>query len=444
MNFRFFVLLAIFIYAIVIAKTFSIVPFIAPCAILILIAGSRDRSEDFHVMDMFWIMSMIFFVLDPAKTFNEPDGSYLFSGGVVAPYGLRGELRYEQWHIAVMSFLLLLTVLAGFIILPRRMRSIGVKDKVLRLKPWVCICILLIVFFSDVMLRGGFSNVLAARFLKDKDAVSMISLFTRAAFVAFSLICLTLPGRDFRIIFLKVITLIFCAVLFNPFNTSRFALIQMWMPILLIVAPFIRKYNIMAALIAFGAIFLMPILSYTTRFGLAENTTNANTGSGFIDFLDVTRCLIHLIDMVGRQGYEFGASTLSVLLFFVPRSVWPDKPEVVALHVGSELYGWNLVGTDNLSGPLTADFYLDFGIVGVFFGAIFASLILRWMIEKSHTLNGIPVYGFMLASQIPILMRGSVGAVIGPALFSLIFYFVIIFMVRHVKITKMPLPYQAA
>lgn len=61
-------------------------------------------------------------------------------------------------------------------------------------------------------------------------------------------------------------------------------------------------------------------------------------------------------------GHTFGQQLLGPLLFWVPRSLWPDKPLDTGVLIGQQLPS---AGTTNLSSPLWIEVFLDFGFVGV-------------------------------------------------------------------------------
>ena len=92
-----------------------------------------------------------------------------------------------------------------------------------------------------------------------------------------------------------------------------------------------------------------------------------------------------------EHGFLYGTNILGSLLFFVPSSVWPGKPE----NTGGLLYDAviqrnRLVGPDNLSAPLTVEGYLAFGWLGVVLLALAFALVVRWLdgAPQPHGLRG--------------------------------------------------------
>jgi oligosaccharide repeat unit polymerase len=67
---------------------------------------------------------------------------------------------------------------------------------------------------------------------------------------------------------------------------------------------------------------------------------------------------------VDAYGLDIGRQMSGVIGFFIPRSVWPDKP----IDTGSVLARFINYPNENLSAPLWGEFYVNFGIVGVIAG----------------------------------------------------------------------------
>ncbi len=77
------------------------------------------------------------------------------------------------------------------------------------------------------------------------------------------------------------------------------------------------------------------------------------------DYASVTDVAV-VIRYVDREGHTWGRQLLGSALFWVPRSVWPDKPDNTAFIVADSIGFPNR----NLDSPLWAEGYVDFGWVG--------------------------------------------------------------------------------
>lgn len=87
---------------------------------------------------------------------------------------------------------------------------------------------------------------------------------------------------------------------------------------------------------------------------------------------------INTIDWVDDNGLTMGRQALGVALFWVPRPLWADKPQDTGAMLGEDLQYPNT----NLSLPLWAEGYVNFGFLGVvlFLGA------LGWISERLETI----------------------------------------------------------
>ena len=77
---------------------------------------------------------------------------------------------------------------------------------------------------------------------------------------------------------------------------------------------------------------------------------------------------------VEEFGISWGNQLLGAILFFVPRSIWPSKP----LGTGhTAIVALDQHYFSNVSAPLIAEGYVNFGIVGVVLFALAAGWIFR-------------------------------------------------------------------
>ena len=144
---------------------------------------------------------------------------------------------------------------------------------------------------------------------------------------------------------------------------------------------------------------------------------------GFTTYTDLTQVLLELMVMVERYGHKFGESTLGIILFLVPRSLWVDKPKSIALYIGEELFHKSQSGTSNLAAPIFGDFYLDFGIIGVVVGSALTAILFRWLLRNLPSINNIPVLHYVVLASLPILYRGSIAATIAMPFFTFVFVY---------------------
>lgn len=124
----------------------------------------------------------------------------------------------------------------------------------------------------------------------------------------------------------------------------------------------------------FAVWFCLKIVSDSLRRGddlstLSQNVTHyistsatEQSGGGDTQFLDMTACYITLVNQSGH--YAFGKNWWPVLVVFIPRQLWPEKPKM-------SQYQWD-ISTDErpvhrlgLTAGLTGDGYINLGYLGV-------------------------------------------------------------------------------
>lgn len=165
-----------------------------------------------------------------------------------------------------------------------------------------------------------------------------------------------------------------------PLGMPRFNAAMVYGGIILLVFPmFMEKRGFFALIFLLLLIVVFPAANVFRReefdiILLLDSFVSTIGGipQGFttVDF-DAYSMLARGIDYVSTAGLSWGYQLLSALLFFVPRSIWLDKPfgsgQTVAEYQGQTY--------TNLSFPLPAEGYINFGVVGLMlFAFLFVSI----------------------------------------------------------------------
>jgi hypothetical protein len=122
------------------------------------------------------------------------------------------------------------------------------------------------------------------------------------------------------------------------------------------------------------------------------------------------------IEYAKVHGLQWGHQLLGSALFFVPSSLWTTKPLATGLVLGNYLIANYGMWFNNLSAPLVAEGYLDFGYLGVIVYASACAALVVFINKLSAKDNwlGMPIamYGsvFLL-----FLLRGSLMIAMGFA-----------------------------
>jgi oligosaccharide repeat unit polymerase len=113
---------------------------------------------------------------------------------------------------------------------------------------------------------------------------------------------------------------------------------------------------------------------------------------------------------VQQHGITYGRQLMGTLFFYVPRSIWPDKPYGSGYFIGEKLG----LGFLNISCPYMAEGFINFGLVGlVIFVAAIAALFKKldsfyWIRVKLNNMNNFWVILYpSLIGSFTFIMRGD-------------------------------------
>jgi hypothetical protein len=252
--------------------------------------------------------------------------------------------------------------------------------------------------FIEYFLRPLIFNFgLAAFFL------SRSSLFVRSLILGFS-IFFVFPTGIFRFL----VGVLYLPLVFNIFlRTKNFSEI------------IYQKY-FMTTLLIFSLIFISPILEVFRGFsGDSFGSVNFGTDYLFAGHYDAYQMFLNALK-VDDSNYGFGF--LGVVLFFIPRSFWPSKPD----NSGKEIAELFSLSYNNVSMPIFGEFFLNFSYFGILLGGLIVGFLVKIYDVNftkiiSKKLSILHLIYFQVAGFFVILMRGS--------LLSEFAYFISILMV---------------
>ncbi|PIW06326.1 MAG: hypothetical protein COW40_00125 [Cytophagales bacterium CG17_big_fil_post_rev_8_21_14_2_50_40_13] len=162
-----------------------------------------------------------------------------------------------------------------------------------------------------------------------------------------------------RISPLVMVSVFFLSVFFlSPTSVSRYMVAALYLPFIFIFTNlWEHKYRMQIYLVGF-LVFMMPILDNfrnfdpsNLKFEVGLNYLNQEHFDAYQNFVRV----------VSENFVTNGLQFLGALLFFVPRSVWPEKP----IGSGAQLANDLNYEFANISMPYMAEGYVSFGVAGV-------------------------------------------------------------------------------
>ncbi|PLK22553.1 hypothetical protein C0V72_14285 [Porphyrobacter sp. TH134] len=187
-----------------------------------------------------------------------------------------------------------------------------------------------------------------------------------------------------------------------------------------LVTSNVRTMGIQTFAIVLGMFVMYPLAHYARSSAL--NTPRTLSESIFSTYtegsFDVAAMTAALFIATDRQEFEisWGEQLLAALFFWVPRSIWDDKPVGTGASIGTALD----FEFTNLSAPLWIEGYANFGWIGVIVFLFLLGKVSR-PIDGADRIDALDFRTFLkvfLPGTMFILMRGDLitaFTVIGPA-----------------------------
>lgn len=174
-----------------------------------------------------------------------------------------------------------------------------------------------------------------------------------------------------------------------PMHLSRNAFGAIYICVLVTLVPWIKKNNRFIVLFTVCFLFMFPVMDLYrhksfTEVGLREIFNSLITYKDYFNTAnyDAYQMIIAAENATDIVGYTYGRQLLGVLLFFIPRNMWVNKP------IGTGAYISSIINLEfsNISAPLIAEGYINFGIIGIIGFGLFTGMILR-MLDNTYWSN---------------------------------------------------------
>lgn len=215
-------------------------------------------------------------------------------------------------------------------------------------------------------------------------------------------------NRGFIIKLLFILSSIMLLITNFPSATPRYWAAAVYLG-LFITFFRIKSKNLIVILLTLGLNVIFPLLAGARRvdnLGDFLNNITISFGNNITsgDY-DAFSSISHTIFYIEHFGSTLGNQLLTVLLFFVPRSIWPNK-SLGSGYVVAETIG---LPFKNVSSALPAEGLINFGIIGVIFFSLLISRLcsyldsIYWLGNKSSIKIAYPFWiGFFF-----FIMRGD-------------------------------------
>lgn len=229
---------------------------------------------------------------------------------------------------------------------------------------------------------------------------------------------------------------IFALLALFPSALARNQAAMYWLPILILTMGKKLRRNVAMWLMMFALFVLFPFFNLFRRFSGNLDFEWSMDFFNEIDF-DASQIFMAVIDQDFQTNWE---QILGPLFFYVPRSMWPDKPVGSGHEFVTQNHGW----FSNVSMPFFGEGYVNGGWIGlIIFTVILALLCARldriywrkWFRANSFNQG---YYLFFLGALI-FIMRGDLMSSTAYTMGIIACYSVCLFITTNTKFFKLKL-----
>ena len=159
----------------------------------------------------------------------------------------------------------------------------------------------------------------------------------------------------------------------NPSTEKRNALGPLYIALLLVAFPvWFASWNRRMLLLVSGMVLIFPAITIFTHNrtqslgSVSMSQVVEQIGDHYYSInYDSWANIYTAVEVVQVHGMQWGHQLLGAVLFFVPSSIWSGKPLASGIFLADYLIANYSMWFTNLSAPLVAEGYLDFGTGGV-------------------------------------------------------------------------------
>lgn len=217
-----------------------------------------------------------------------------------------------------------------------------------------------IVFLRSDVISASVDNVSSnssENLLVDKVARSWVLIY---AIITIQLY------KSRRISLFWMLTILLATVLTNfPLALPRYLAATFYIGLALTYKRWFNRPNLFPIIIIASLFYVFPILTearheYFSMEYVAGNFSEISAKAYSSGDFDAYTMFCKTVEYTDLRGIVYGEQLSGVLLFFVPRNLWPDKPVGSGYFIGQKNGFYFL----NVSCPYLAEGYLNFGIPG--------------------------------------------------------------------------------
>jgi len=194
-----------------------------------------------------------------------------------------------------------------------------------------------------------------------------------------------------------------------------------------------KFYLLQIVTVTISGLFLLIVMLYQRVFqeiNLSKIFTYLNKIDieDFFKLVDnyfVYEAYLHTLEYFPKYHlFLYGDSLIKPFIFWIPRSIWEDKPEGLTTFLPKLFYGTSRGSEYSTGMTITGEFYVNFGLLGVVLFSFLFGYISIFITKKLLTSNKeeMLIIALMYIVYFPHLIRGGIGTtVVFELLFSLFF-----------------------
>jgi oligosaccharide repeat unit polymerase len=195
------------------------------------------------------------------------------------------------------------------------------------------------------------------------------------------------------------ILLIMLFAFVSPVGIPRSLAGALYIPLLtLVFMPRLYSKYAIICIVIFSVLFAAPVFDIFRNGDLSgeiDLAANFNLTYLFAGHFDA---FYNLVQVVELHFSTAGLQLIGALLFWVPRALWAGKP----VGTSFDFAPYAGMRADNVSFPLTAEFYVDYGLVGVMLGMFLVGLLYRRLdrfLARKRRPGSLDSYMYVIAHQ---------------------------------------------
>jgi oligosaccharide repeat unit polymerase len=205
----------------------------------------------------------------------------------------------------------------------------------------------------------------------------------------------------------SVLLFIIALISSSPTGLARYNAAAMYIPVVLLLFPFVRKRNVFSMLLIVGFLFVFPFLNIFRNFSEESKLKFSLDLQMFTtgDFDSYQNFAL----IVSKNIITYGKQLLGVLFFWIPRSLWPGKPIGSGAFIAEKL---NFIFS-NVSANYFAEGFINFGFFGIFLFLILMAYVtarfdkIYWTKVETMNNNFLTIIYMICLGMLFFILRGD-------------------------------------